>query len=62
MNIGQTAISLNVPDVDASATFAKSHFGYEEAMAAEGFVSLQHPLGRHKSDRPGHGPGDVQAR
>ncbi len=43
MNITQTAISLNVPDVDASASFAKTHFGYEEAMTADGFVSLQHP-------------------
>lgn len=42
MNITQTAISLNVADIDASASFAKTHFGYEEAMAADGFVSLQH--------------------
>jgi catechol 2,3-dioxygenase-like lactoylglutathione lyase family enzyme len=43
VNITQTAISLNVPDVAASASFAKTHFGFEEAMSAEGFVSLQHP-------------------
>ncbi|MEU4015585.1 VOC family protein [Microbacterium sp. NPDC028030] len=43
MNITQTAISLNVPDVAASATFAETHFGFTEAMSAEGFVSLQHP-------------------
>lgn len=43
MNITQTAISLNVDDVQASAAFAKAHFGYEEAMASDGFVSLQHP-------------------
>lgn len=43
MNITQTAISLNVADVQASADFAKAHFGYEEAMASDGFVSLQHP-------------------
>lgn len=43
MNITQTAISLNVADVAASAAFAKTHFGFEEAMSAEGFVSLQHP-------------------
>lgn len=43
MNITQTAVSLNVADVAASADFAKTHFGYQEAMAAEGFVSLQHP-------------------
>ena len=43
MNIIRTAISLNVPDVAASAEFAKIHFGYQEAMAADGFVSLQRP-------------------
>ncbi|WP_091036924.1 VOC family protein [Microbacterium oxydans] len=43
MNITQTAISLNVDDIAASAAFAKTHFGFEEAMSAEGFVSLQHP-------------------
>ena len=43
MNITQTAISLNVADVHASADFAKTHFGYQEAMASDGFVSLQHP-------------------
>ncbi|WP_286929952.1 MULTISPECIES: VOC family protein [Aeromicrobium] len=42
MNITQTAVSLNVPDVEASADFARTHFGYTEAMSAEGFVSLQH--------------------
>ena len=31
MNITQTAL------------FAMAHFGFEEAMSAEGFVSLQHP-------------------
>ncbi|WP_188043279.1 VOC family protein [Changpingibacter yushuensis] len=44
MNITQTAISLNVADIDASASFAKTHFGYEEAMASDGFVSLQHAM------------------
>ena len=43
MNITQTAISLNVPNVETSAGFAKTHFGYVEDMAAEGFVSLRHP-------------------
>ncbi len=43
MQISQTAVSLNVPDVDASASFAKTHFGFTEAMSADGFVSLQHP-------------------
>lgn len=45
MKVTDTAVSLNVPDVAASADFAKTHFGFEEAMAAEGFVSLNHPGG-----------------
>lgn len=43
MKIAATAISLNVPDVDASARFATTHLGFTEAMSADGFVSLQHP-------------------
>jgi uncharacterized glyoxalase superfamily protein PhnB len=43
MQIQATAISLNVPDVTASATFAKTHFGFTEEMSADGFVSLAHP-------------------
>lgn len=43
MQITGTAISLNVPDVEASAAFATTHFGFTEAMGADGFVSLQHP-------------------
>lgn len=43
MHITQTAVSLNVPDVAASADFAKTHLGFTEAMAADGFVSLEHP-------------------
>ncbi|MDT0144864.1 VOC family protein [Microbacterium sp. PRC9] len=43
MNITQTALSLNVADVAGSADFATTHFGYEEVMSAEGFVSLRHP-------------------
>src|SRR5690348_13541596 len=43
MQIRATAISLNVDDVAASAEFAKTHFGFTEAMSADGFVSLQHP-------------------
>lgn len=45
MNITATAISLNVPDVAASAEFAKGHFGFVETMSNEGFVSLEHPAG-----------------
>ncbi len=43
MQINQTAVSLNVDDVAASAEFACTHFGFTEQMAAEGFVSLAHP-------------------
>jgi len=43
MKVTKTALSLNVPDVDASAEFAKNHFGFTEAMADDGFVSLEHP-------------------
>ena len=43
MKITQSALSLNVPDVAASVAFAKDHFGWSEAMSAEGFVSLTHP-------------------
>jgi len=45
MNVTGTAVSLNVPDVEASANFAKAHFGFVEAMSNEGFVSLEHPSG-----------------
>ncbi len=40
MQVTASAISLNVDDVTASATFVKQHFGFSEAMAADGFVSL----------------------
>ncbi len=43
MQITSTALSLNVSDVEASATFAKSNFGFTEVMSADGFVSLEHP-------------------
>ena len=43
MQITRTAVSLNVPDVAASADFARAHFGFVEQMAADGFVSLGHP-------------------
>lgn len=43
MNIIRTAVSLNVPAPETSAQFATEHFGYEEVMAADGFVSLRHP-------------------
>ncbi|MBW4683809.1 MAG: VOC family protein [Komarekiella atlantica HA4396-MV6] len=40
MQITASAISLNVDDVKASATFVKQHFGFNEDMSADGFVSL----------------------
>lgn len=39
------AISLNVPDPEASAAFLTSHFGYVTEMQDDGFVSLRHPDG-----------------
>jgi uncharacterized glyoxalase superfamily protein PhnB len=43
MHITSTAISLNVPDVDASAEWVQKHLGFSVAMSADGFSSLQHP-------------------
>jgi catechol 2,3-dioxygenase-like lactoylglutathione lyase family enzyme len=38
--ITSSAVSLNVADPAASAEFAKRHLGFQEDMAADGFVSL----------------------
>lgn len=43
MNITASALSLNVPDVDASADWVQKHLGFTVAMAADGFSSLAHP-------------------
>ncbi|MBN8229358.1 VOC family protein [Corallococcus macrosporus] len=43
MRVTASAVSLNVADVEASAAFLKRHFGFTEAMAADGFVSLSRP-------------------
>ena len=43
LNITGNALSLNVPDVAASAEFAQQHFGFTESMSADGFVALSHP-------------------
>lgn len=40
MQITASAISLNVDDVMTSAKFVKQHFGFNEDMSADGFVSL----------------------
>lgn len=43
--ISSFALSLNVPDPQASAGFLAGHFGYGVEMQEEGFVSLRHPDG-----------------
>jgi predicted enzyme related to lactoylglutathione lyase len=43
MNITASAISLNVPDPDASAEFLVEHFGFQVQMSADGFTSLSRP-------------------
>ncbi len=43
MQITESAISLNVLDVQASAEWVTKHLGFVEAMSAEGFCSLAHP-------------------
>ncbi|GAB3987957.1 VOC family protein [Actinoallomurus acanthiterrae] len=40
MQVTSSAVSLTVDDVAASAAFLTTHFGFKEAMAAEGFASL----------------------
>lgn len=41
MKVTASALSLNVADPTASADFAKTHLGFVEDMAADGFVSLK---------------------
>jgi len=41
MRIEQSALSLNVANVQASADFAATHFGFVVEMSAEGVVSLR---------------------
>lgn len=40
MKITASAVSLNVEDVTASSAFLTEHFGFRQAMAADGFASL----------------------
>jgi uncharacterized glyoxalase superfamily protein PhnB len=42
MKIIASALSLNVADPEASAAFVERHLGFTRAMAADGFVSLEH--------------------
>ena len=43
MRVTESAISLNVADVEASASWVQKHLGFTPAMAADGFCSLAHP-------------------
>ena len=43
MTITASAVSLNVPDVDASSRFLTEHLGFTLDMAADGFASLSRP-------------------
>ncbi|MBB5914283.1 putative enzyme related to lactoylglutathione lyase [Nocardia transvalensis] len=43
MKITASALSLNVPDPEASAAFLVEHFGFAVEMSADGFVSLGRP-------------------
>ncbi len=43
MNVTASAVSLNVSDAEASAAFAKRHFGFTEEMTSDGFSSLSRP-------------------
>ncbi len=43
MRITDTALSLNVDDVEASARWVEQHLGFGRQMEADGFVSLRHP-------------------
>lgn len=43
MHFTASAISLNVPDADASADWVQKHLGFTVAMTADGFSSLEHP-------------------
>jgi uncharacterized glyoxalase superfamily protein PhnB len=41
MQITASAVSLNVAEPTASAAFVREHLGFEQEMAADGFVSLK---------------------
>ena len=43
MTITDSAISLNVTDVEASSAWARKYLRFEVAMEADGFCSLAHP-------------------
>lgn len=43
MHMTRSAISLNVPEVEASARWVEKYLGFTVAMEAGGFCSLSHP-------------------
>jgi uncharacterized glyoxalase superfamily protein PhnB len=43
VRVSSSAVSLNVDDVEASAAFLTTHFGFRVDMAAAGFASLSRP-------------------
>jgi catechol 2,3-dioxygenase-like lactoylglutathione lyase family enzyme len=43
VHITDSALSLNVRDVEASAGWVERHLGFTRQMEADGFVSLRHP-------------------
>lgn len=43
MNVTASAISLNVADIEASASFLVEHLGFARDMSDDGFVSLSRP-------------------
>lgn len=43
MKITASAVSLNVPDIEASTRFFTEHLGFVVDMSADGFVSLTRP-------------------
>jgi catechol 2,3-dioxygenase-like lactoylglutathione lyase family enzyme len=43
MHVTDTAVSLNVPEPQASADFLARHIGYSVTMQDDGFISLAHP-------------------
>ncbi|MFF0542927.1 VOC family protein [Nocardia thailandica] len=45
MQIVDSTVSLTVADVAVTARFLIEHFGYVEAITADGFVSVTHPGG-----------------
>lgn len=42
MELSSFTLSLNVTDVEASASWTKRHLGFTEAMSADGFIALHH--------------------